>query len=303
MARDTLAGLRKRIAALEGRAFSGTCLKGAMVSQSAKVLPFGIECLDAVFAKGGLAIDALHEVVGQETRGAGAASGFAMALASRLLEHTDGALLWVCDPALRQEAGRLNAEGLYQLGLDPARVLIVSPAKSEDGLWAMEEGLANRAVKTVIGEFYRTARALNLTATRRMALRAHRQNTLALLVRHGTEAEPSASRTRWQVRPEQSAPPGGFEAGLGRPCWQIDLTKNRDGPTGTFTLEWDHERRSFYNTALSVSLAAAPADGQDRAPAMGQVVALQPPGSSQKDTDPALRRDGPHQERTAADRH
>lgn len=303
MARDTLVGLRKRIATLEGRAFSGACLQGATVSRSSKVLPFGIEQLDAAFAKGGLATDALHDVVGQETRGAGAASGFAVALATRLLKHTDGALLWICDPVLRQEAGRLNAEGLYQLGLDPARVLVVSPAKSEDGLWAMEEGLANRAVRAVIGEFYRTAPALNLTATRRMALRAHRQNTLALLVRHGTEAEPSAAQTRWQVRPGQSASLEGFEPGLGRSCWQIDLSKNRDGRTGTFTLEWDHEHTCFYNAPLSVSLATAPADGQDRAPAMGQIVALQPGGPRQQQKAPSLRRNGPHQKRTATDSH
>ncbi|MEP3277932.1 MAG: inducible mutagenesis protein A [Stappiaceae bacterium] len=293
MARETLAGLRKRIAALEGRSSSDTCLpkptpqangwfgktgNAPEDSLAYGVLPFGIDHLDAAFTKGGLAIDTLHEVIGKETRGAGATSCFAMALATRVLKQRGGALLWVCDPGLRQEAGRLNAEGLYQLGLDPARVLVVSPAKSEDGLWAMEEGLGNRAIKVVIGEFYRTTPALNLTATRRLTLRAHQQNTMALLVRHGTEAEPSAAQTRWHVHPDLSAPLSGFDAGPGRPRWQIDLNKNRDGRTGTFTLEWDHAQSRFYDTPLSVAVATTPANGQDRAATMGQVVALRPTG-------------------------
>ena len=286
MTKPDLIDLRERIAAIEGRIHYDARLQ---LSDSpnkpnrpvlgpeniSPTLSFGIGHLDGRFADGGIATNALHEVIGCETRGAGTASGFAMAIAVKLLEQRSGILLWTSDSFLRREIGTLNAEGLHQFGLDPAHVLIVSPNRSEDLLWVMEEALTSKAVQVVVGEFPHNHRKTSLTATRRLALKAKQHRTMILLVRHGTQVVSSAAQTQWIVKATTSGPIGGFEAGVGRPRWQVELDKNRNGQTGTFTLEWNHAECRFQDAAIPIDLAATPADRQDRAPEMGQVVALQ----------------------------
>ena len=287
MEKSDLTDLRQRINMIEGRMgtepistyqFSDSPLTKSNVqyeqNTTIKPLSFGIRHLDACFHAGGLATNTLHEIVGNEMRGAGMASGFAMALVVRLLHQNPGMLLWTCDPFLRQEAGSLNAEGLYQFGLDPAQVLVVKPARVEDKLWVMEEALTCQTIKAVVGEFQGKYRNLDLTATRRLALRAQRQNTMVLLLRYGAKSELSSAQTRWHVYSAPSAKLDDFAPGIGHPQWLVELDKNRDGRVGTFNLGWDYAENCFFDATLSVDMASPFTDGSDSQAEMGQVMAL-----------------------------
>lgn len=119
----TLAELRDRLAAIEG---------GGV--RQHPVLPFGMEEIDDRLGDSGLRIDALHEVAGEgaDWGDDAAATLFMAGIAARVT----GPILWVV------RARDLFAPGLYQAGLDPARVLYAEARDDAELLALLEEGLS-----------------------------------------------------------------------------------------------------------------------------------------------------------------
>ncbi|MEJ1159852.1 hypothetical protein [Prosthecomicrobium sp. N25] len=243
--------------------------------RAAGVLPFGVEALDGRFAGGGLPLGALHELGAAETRDVGALAGFAAALAVRAAEARAGAVVWTVDRTSPGEAGRPHAPALHALGLDPGRIVFVEAADAGDVLWVLEEALTSRGVAVALGEIRGNPRPLDLTATRRLALRARALGGLGLILRTAAAPEPTAAATRFRVASRPAATLGGFAEGVGRPAWRVELTKNRDGRLGGLDLTWDHHERAFRALPPDpVALPAAPADGPPDPRGAGQVLAL-----------------------------
>jgi protein ImuA len=219
-------------------------------------LRLGVAGLDAALG-GGLPRALLAEIRAAETRDGGAAGGFVLALAARLAGcgHAS-ALLWISEADARRETGRLYAPGLQALGLDPASVVEVAVRTQAEALWAFEAALSCPAVGVAVCELRRAA--LDLSATRRCALRAHAKGVSGFLLRLGeARPEPSAAELRFAVSPAPAGTIGGFAEGVGRMAWRLELEKNRHGPTGVFTVEWNSHARSF------VERAAGWAGGKD----------------------------------------
>ncbi|MBT9290869.1 ImuA family protein [Prosthecodimorpha staleyi] len=238
-------------------------------------LPFGVPGLDGLFRAGGLPLGVLHELTAEETRETGALAGFAAALAARQAAFRAGMVVWAADRQSPREGGRLYAPGLHALGLDPGRVLFVDAADPADVLWVLEEALATRGIAAVLGEIRGNPRALDLTATRRLALRARDRPVLGLILRVDAAAEASAAATRWTVASGPAGTLGGFAEGVGRPVWRLDLTKNREGHLGRFELEWDHHDRRFARPAPHPVARPDPAADRPADPRRtGQVVAF-----------------------------
>jgi protein ImuA len=202
------------------------------------VLPFGVAALDRALPEGGLALGAVHEIIGaggDEEDGA-AAAGFAAGILARIGPHGAGphgdrigAVLWCL------KRPDLYGPGLAAHGLDPARLVLVSAPRDDRILWALEEGLrAGRGagLAAVVGEVGR----LPMVASRRLQLAAERAGITALLLRRwrtGGEAaserdRPSAAMTRWRVASLPSAAIDG-EPGIGRPRWRVELLRCRGG--------------------------------------------------------------------------
>jgi protein ImuA len=163
-------------------------------------------------------------------------------------------------------------------------------------LWVAEEGLTCRGLAAVLTEIRGASRLLDLTATRRLALRA-RSGVMGFLLRQASETEPSAATTRWRVEPLPASTLDGYAAGIGRPAWRLILERNRRGATGAIDVEWDHGRRSFaaiagtglaaasfapVRTAHSLAGAAVPVDRPPAPSNAGKLVALaaRPSGES-----------------------
>lgn len=282
-AAERLAGLRREIAALEGRPAASLRLEAEVVAQARDdVLPFGVEAVDRRLGGGGLALGALHEIACDESREAGAVTGFAAALIARLLERRPGRVLWIVAAEARREVGRLDGPGLAALGLDPGRLVEVAAADAVEALWAFEEGLACRGTAAVVAEIPGRPAALDLTATRRLALRAGSGGdggrAFGLLLRVGGPAQTTAAATRWRVGAARSRPLDGFAPGLGRPAFRLDLEKNRDGRLGTFDLEWSsHDRRLALLPSHPGSASAAASDRPAASAGEGRVLAFERP--------------------------
>jgi protein ImuA len=279
MAGDRLAFLRRRIVEIEGRAETLIdAPESGAEADSRAVLPFGIAALDRLLA-GGLRRAALHEIRGGAMRDASAVTGFALALLARLARRDPRPVLLVTEKATVGEAGFPYGPALDGFGLPAGRLIVVRAAKPQEALWAFEEGLRCRGLAAALAELNGNPRALDLTASRRLALRAGEEGVTGLLVRQAGRPEPGAATTRWCVTPRPSALPDGFPEGIGRPAWHLDLERNRSGTTGAFDLEWDHDRRAFAlcetgGTALPLPRPAASADRPHLASAAGTRLAL-----------------------------
>ena len=165
----------------------------------------------------------------------------------------DKPLLWIQDRMAILESGRLHPPGL------PSQNLIHIEARdAKDALWAMEEGVRCACLSAVIGELWGDTRALDFTATRRLAVASERSGTPCWLVRLGGTANLSGARMRWRISsaPSLLNPLDGRASGL--PAWDAELFRARGAPPGRWSIAYEADR--FH-------LVAAPGDralGEER---------------------------------------
>jgi protein ImuA len=188
--------------------------------------------------------------------------GFAALLAIRTLAQRPGsrALLVQCADAAR-EGGAPYGPGLLALGLDPDRIGLAQVRTAADALRVVDEALRSGAVAAVVADLDH-APQLDLSVTRRFNLSAAPAGALAVMVTRNLSAT-SAALTRWRVAPAVSR---GRRRRLGAPAFQLSLTRNRMGPVGDWTLEWDLDDRLFRSVPpLSAPVARPAVDRPDPA--------------------------------------
>lgn len=264
MGRVLVEELKRKIAAIEGRplAMPGGAMR--RVGEGRSVVPLGVPEMDRLLG-GGLARGDLHEVRSGMPRQDGAATGFALALAARLMAAHPGLLLWVQQAMSVEEAGAPYGPGLSLFGLNPGRLLIVHSRNAGDTLWAAEEGLSCRALALVLVELW-DGRALSFVASRRLRLAAQASGVPALLLSGRNVDAPSAASTRWRVAARSGAGLSFSAHALGRPRWKIALDKNRGGRLGAWTVEWKSDAYRFLlSSAHSGALATLSFDRPDHA--------------------------------------
>lgn len=248
----TLSQLKRRLAALEPAA-----------SRAGERIALGCPLLDAALG-GGLARGGLHEVFAASPAEASAAAGF---VAASALRAADGRYcLWVRQGFAETEAGALHAPGLAALGLNPDVLILV---RARDGLGVLRTGLEAlrcAALGAVIVEPWGDPKALDFTASRRLALAAARSGVTCLLLRLNAQPRPCAAATRWRVAAAPSRPLSAIASGAanapGLACFDITLLRQRAGMAGTsWRLEWNHELCVFNEASpLSGAVAALPAN-------------------------------------------
>ena len=131
-------------------------------------------------------------------------------------------ILWVQDSASRREAGRLHlgSTGLSGLTVPVLRVEVGHP---RDVLWAMEEGATCAGLAAVVGEIHGAPAVLDLTATKRLALRAEASGVPVWLIRSGDQGGLTAARERWRISALPSRRHPHDPGAPGPPLWDADL--------------------------------------------------------------------------------
>jgi protein ImuA len=143
-------------------------------------------------------------------------------------------LLWVQERMAILESGRVHPPGL------PTRNLIhVEARDARDALWAMEEGLRCSGLSSVIGEIWGDPRALDFTATRRLAVASERSGVAAFLIRLGGHANLSGARMRWRIASAPSLVNDLDPRAPGAAAWDAELFRARGTPPGRWSIAHD----------------------------------------------------------------
>ena len=236
---------------------------------------FGIDAIDAAF-KDGFPVFSLHEVRCSLTRDIGAATGFVAGLMTDCMKPLQGRIVWICDPACRLDGGQLFPAGLSMFGLDPSRLLLVRPTDIKTALWASDEAAKCSDLAGVVFQVKGNPARFDMTATRRLMLKAQQNGLFVCILRQGGGEEANAAATRWHVRARPSAADPHLEKGIGLLRLDLALERNRNGHTGHWTIAWNQLEHGFEHVpADTVDRPAAPFDRPDGAPQMGQVMAFE----------------------------
>ncbi len=247
--------LQQRVARLAGR------------GQGRETALFQLGHADADgFLGGGLGRGRLHEIFVTHAGEVGSGAGFAAMLARRALE-ADAALLWLRTDRTGGLGGGLYAPGLAEIGINVGS-LILGLAPDEAALLRSAVDAARcAALGAVVIDCPGSARLLDLTASRRLALAAEKSGVTLLLLRGAAEPAASAAETRWLVG---AAPSEALDANApGRTMLDVELQRRRGGPAGRrWRVEWDRDQRCFRDPALPRPVVPLPArrPAGDRAP-------------------------------------
>ena len=258
----TLATLRGLLAKAGG--------KSAMAPNRAQDFTLGAENVDA-FLGGGLSRACLHEVHAPWGADGPAAAGFSLGLALRAAPGRP--VFWVRQDVLEGEGGRLNGMGLAEFGVDPAALSLVRGKDAEAVLRAGVEAARCKSLGAALIEIFGAPRALDLTATLRLARAAEASGVTVFLlrIRAGEGAKtgppPSAAASRWRARAQNSR--ALLANAPGAPCFSVTLQRHRGSAADrSWRLEWQRDRGLFHEAPDGVSatlpgaLAAFPADGK-----------------------------------------
>ena len=226
----------------------------------------GLSSLDGAL-QGGLVRGGLHEVFAAATRDEPSAAGFAIALALRASDKRP--VVWVRQDFAGIEAGEVYAPGLNELGLSPDRLILVRARDGPAVLRAGEEAARCGPLGAVLIEPWGAPRALDLAASRRLALAAAQSGVSLFMVRAGASPIPSAAATRWRV---SAAPSVELEANApGHPAFAITLLRHKAGASGrSWIVEWDRDACVFKDVVFKdITSAEEVAGGMVPLPAGG----------------------------------
>jgi protein ImuA len=142
------------------------------------------------------------------------------------------------------------AAGLIALGIDPARLVLVSAA---DGLGVLRAGLEGARCPGLAAVVLAAPGPLpeyTLTASRQLVLAAEASRVAVIVLRGDAAPRPSAAHTRWHVRAAPSTPLAANAPGP--PVLAAELLRRRGGPAdGPWHLEWNDIDATFTDIAAA----------------------------------------------------
>jgi protein ImuA len=204
----------------------------------------GVTEADDTWLEGGLVAHGLHEFYMAGAKETAALNGFVLLLAA-LRQHQHGReIIWAREVKATKQNGHPYGPGLAELGIDTDRMTLLALPDAKAVLRAALDATRDAAVSAVLIELGGKQPLLDLTATRRFALAAAENDTMALLSRGTAKPSPSAAHTRWQVA---AAPSRALEAHApGVPAFALELLRQRGGRDGLrLIMEWDRDTASF----------------------------------------------------------
>lgn len=214
---DIIQNLKKEMLSLQGyKKASGSDRPNATLGPIAAAFP------DNTFPLG-----AVHEFISMEAEDAAATNGFISGLLGQLMKK-DGTALWISTKRT------VFPPALKAFGIKPQRIIFVDLFKYKECLWAVEEALKCDALTAVVGEIGE----LTFAESRRLQLAVEKSHVTGFIHRCNPKSENAvACVTRWKIKSLPSHTANGLP-GLGKPRWNVELTKVRSGYPGSWQVEW-----------------------------------------------------------------
>lgn len=207
------------------------------------VLPLGVAGADAALG-GGLCPGALHEVYAQDWGAGGFAACLAIQLSGNASNGRRRPVFWVRPDYEALEYGALEPQGWAELGGDPKHLFLVRAANAAEALSAAHDILGCKHAGVLLLEMGGHPAALDMVAGRKLNFAAGMSGVTPILLRQNAQALPSAAQTRWHV---SSASSDGDDWGM--PTFRAELARNRQGPTGAWTMTWNPDNGLFQQSA------------------------------------------------------
>lgn len=201
----------------------------------------------------------LHEIFALEAADASGAAGFVAMMLHRAGRDASPAV-WLRQEQAQAAGGALYLPGLVELGAVRSDLVIGILPDPLAVLKAAADVARCAEVGVVVIELLNDPRALDLTATRRLAMAAEGSGVTALLLRVAGTPVPSAAATRWAVR---SVPSVRLEANApGHAALDVELLRRRGGRAGgRWIMEWNRDEGSFREIPKAGSESGAPPPG------------------------------------------
>jgi protein ImuA len=230
-----LAALQKEILSLQGMA----------KTPGAPAVDMGLGPIENAFPGHSFPMAAVHEFVSYSSEDAAATNGFISGVLSRFMQN-GGACLWV------STSRTIYPPALKLFGIEPDRVIFIDLMWNREALWVIEEALKCASLAAVVGE----CRDLDFTQSRRLQLAVEKSKVPGFIHRCYPKTENTvACATRWKIKPVMSRAEDGLP-GVGFPCWEVALTKVRNGYPGVWTLYW--KQGQFYIARPDAAPVAVP---------------------------------------------
>ncbi len=190
----------------------------------------GLEALQPHFPHGSFPKGAVHELLCRQPEEVAGTMGFVSGLLSTCL-GSSGVVLWVC------QSHQVFPPALVSFRLAPHQVIFIRPGLQRQAAWVVEEALRCSSLTAVVADLGQ----LDFALSRRLQLAVEQSRTTGFVL--NTAARPAAhtacvSRWRIQQLPSQWQP---WMPGVGRPRWQVQLLKMRNGKPGSWQVEWTHD--------------------------------------------------------------
>jgi protein ImuA len=191
----------------------------------------GLGPIESSFPNHVFPIGAIHEFLSDFPEDAAASNAFISAMLGRLARD-NGTCLWIGSKRT------IFPPALMLFGLEPDRIVFVDVKKEKDVLWATEEALKCASLSAVVGELSN----LTFMESRRLQLAVEESRVTGFIHRHKPKSiDNLACVSRWKIRPLPSIETDGLP-GVGRPCWNVELLKARNGTPGNWGMEWSSNR-------------------------------------------------------------
>jgi protein ImuA len=221
---------------------------------SVETIPFNLPEIDGALSAGGLACGALHEFYYKDP-----AHNVSLSVAIPTLLARNAIDSYYASPASAWDRVRSGTPPFFIAWIGrrswptpfalPQRVLssclFIDPPNDKLTLWAIETALRSPLIKLVIADCPR----IPLMTTRRFSLRAHSNQTTAILLRSLKDISmPSSSATKWALCPTPSSDL--------YPKWNLTLERNKGGATPQSS--WEISLESDYEERETLSLRVLP---------------------------------------------
>ena len=203
-------------------------LQGFKTRMPGSLLDIQLGPIKYAFPNNNFPLGAVHEFICSEPEDSAATTAFIAGITSSLMRN-NAVSLWIGSKQT------LYPPALKSFGIAPEKIIFVELQREKEILWAMEEALKCSCLAIVVAEI----KDLSFTASRKLQLAVEQSLVTGFIIRHNPKnITPTACVSRWQIKPERSAPEEALP-GVGYPRWKVTLLKVRNGQGGTWIVEWN----------------------------------------------------------------